>query len=1419
MGIVRAFRKQSFNPVVLTEIELPTGQKYKFTYNIFGLIERITYPTGGSESFVHNTVAPLTSGGPENVTDQTNFGVTNRKVYETSGLGTTYEWNYTATHVAPSGYKVSVISPDQTVSEKLLYQGYGSCIGCSNGTFGYENGLAGMPYEELAFDSASPARLVSRKLTRWIKKTFSSGLVTADWHPRVDHEESVIYDSNGNGVSTTTKYEFEGDLNQRETPLLINKTTQYAFVPIQGSSNFGGESFAPGEPPEPNPTPIPTPNPASLTPVRSSELTYLINDSANFPAWVREIYKSKNIVGLSVASVVRGADNTIVARTETKYDDGALSPEIGRGNPTTARVWDSTKGASTNPDSYISTHAKFDSYGNQVETTDARGNVSRTEYSDNFSDGIVRNSFAFPTKTISAIPDPSGTYGSITAFETTVKYDFATGLPISTTDANGRETRIEYDPVTLRLLRTKYYHSGIQIGGTSEVSYNDEPGNIWIKNRTQITSSDWTQTITYFDGLRRAWKSEQADSNGNIFVEKEFDSEGRVKRVTSPFRNQEVKNWTTNVYDEAGRVKEVIAPDGTKIQTNYSVAISGSQIGTVVTVMDQAGKQLRSINNVLGQLTRVDEPDLSNQLGNLDNPSQPTFYKYNGIGKMTHVQQGIQNRYFLYDSLGRLLRIRQPEQGTNASLTTSGNPDNNVWSAGFTYDDNGNMLTSTDTNNVSVLSSFDNLSRVQTRTYTDSTPPVSFKYDNLQFAKGKLIEVSSSVSSSKSTQFNSLGDVLTYQQITDNQTFTSGFQYNAFGVLTSETYPSGRQVSYEFNVDGDLSRVSGQNGPTQQTYANSFSFDASGSVQRLRLGNGKWETAKFNNRNQVTELGLGNSSTDASIWRTNFEYGDVQSNGTVDGSKNTGNIGKQTLSLPGVVNPIVQTFKYDSLDRLVEAEEKTNNQQSWIQQFGYDRYGNRNTFNQLIGQISQNLTPTIDQSTNRFVAGQGFIYDLSGNVIRDVEGRQFTFNGDNKQVKVMDSQNSVIGEYFYDGEGKRVKKVTNLETTIFVYAAGKLIAEYSTQPVQNPTISYTTTDHLGSPRIITDAYGQVSSRRDFMPFGEELGAGIGNRTTGQKYSLSGIDNVRQRFTGYEKDSETGLDFAEARYYSNTHGRFTAVDPLIASGQSANPQTYNRYVYVGNNPVNIIDPTGLEWYMKKGSNQPEWFDKDPGDEYEKAPHIYWAGEGYGWVVLDYNSNHWQGYFEEREDALTFYDQPSDYSLFDGVNEMMDVFDVVSLGGGTIRLGLRHGIKKLVKEGGELLIEKSSVALLREAAEKELKAAGKAVTKLAVNGIVGEAAERLVKELLQKEGFTVLGSKVAVRVADGPKGLRFVDHLVQTPAGEIVAYEVKSGGGTRNAAQMGKDNIMETVGGKIIGKNAPDNLLDTTRKIRTVEVKIK
>ncbi|MBK7707323.1 MAG: hypothetical protein IPJ30_16630 [Acidobacteria bacterium] len=175
---------------------------------------------------------------------------------------------------------------------------------------------------------------------------------------------------------------------------------------------------------------------------------------------------------------------------------------------------------------------------------------------------------------------------------------------------------------------------------------------------------------------------------------------------------------------------------------------------------------------------------------------------------------------------------------------------------------------------------------------------------------------------------------------------------------------------------------------------------------------------------------------------------------------------------------------------------------------------------------------------------------------------------------MLDQNNHPIGRYFYDGEGRRVKKVTDLETTVFVYdASSKLIAEYSNQTPQNPNTSYVATDTLLSVRLVTDRSGNVVSRRDFKPFGEDLAADQTFRKTTDKYSTATQDKVRQRFTGYQKDIETGLDFAEARMYENRHGRFTAVDPLLASGKSANPQTFNRFVYVMNAPLFFVDKNG------------------------------------------------------------------------------------------------------------------------------------------------------------------------------------------------------------------------------------------------------
>jgi RHS repeat-associated protein len=163
--------------------------------------------------------------------------------------------------------------------------------------------------------------------------------------------------------------------------------------------------------------------------------------------------------------------------------------------------------------------------------------------------------------------------------------------------------------------------------------------------------------------------------------------------------------------------------------------------------------------------------------------------------------------------------------------------------------------------------------------------------------------------------------------------------------------------------------------------------------------------------------------------------------------------------------------------------------------------------------------------------------------------------------------------YSYDGAGKQVKKISSIETTVFVYDGnGQMIAEYSTALASTQQVSFITQDHLGSPRVITNENGAVTNRKDYMAFGDQaLSAQRVSGSGGNKYD---DPSTRTDYTGYEKDSESGLEFAQARYYNSQHGRFTTVDPMIASATIKNPQTFNRYSYVLNSPYKFSDPLGL-----------------------------------------------------------------------------------------------------------------------------------------------------------------------------------------------------------------------------------------------------
>ncbi|MEN6605483.1 MAG: RHS repeat-associated core domain-containing protein, partial [Bryobacteraceae bacterium] len=181
--------------------------------------------------------------------------------------------------------------------------------------------------------------------------------------------------------------------------------------------------------------------------------------------------------------------------------------------------------------------------------------------------------------------------------------------------------------------------------------------------------------------------------------------------------------------------------------------------------------------------------------------------------------------------------------------------------------------------------------------------------------------------------------------------------------------------------------------------------------------------------------------------------------------------------------------------------------------------------------------------------------------------------------------------YAYDGEGRRVKRTLGGQTTVYVYSAtGELAAEYGGDTGGSGT-SYLTADALGSTRLVTKASGSsteiAASRRDYLPFGEEIPAGVGGRSALWSASLG----MAQKFTGKERGdalSENGLDYFGARYFSGAQGRFTSPDPfnILIEAQDqddfnayiSNPQNWNKYVYTWNNPLRYIDPDGENVYV-------------------------------------------------------------------------------------------------------------------------------------------------------------------------------------------------------------------------------------------------
>ena len=489
---------------------------------------------------------------------------------------------------------------------------------------------------------------------------------------------------------------------------------------------------------------------------------------------------------------------------------------------------------------------------------------------------------------------------------------------------------------------------------------------------------------------------------------------------------------------------------------------------------------------------------------------------------------------------------------------------------------------------------YDALNRVQTKSYASSlgTPAVQFCYDGQTYSgggcstsaasgeKGYLMGVGNTTSSSAYLH-QALGLVQWSSQTTDGATYSfnnpnnpgAGYVYDAAGHLTDIWYPSGRHLTYGYDGAGRVTTASGvPAGGTAVNYVTNVAYQPY--QRQTTLGNGLLETLALNNRLQTSAM---EATASGSLWKLENFY--CASQGT-SCSSNNGNVVSQRLTAPQTAGgTLVWTtaYGYDAVNRLTAAQETVNGTSPWTLSYGYgDQFGNMTASGSAVFPLSQ-ACPSYDAATNR-CNGTGFQYDNGtangpGN-LTGFQGRTLAYDAENRQISLTDSG---AYQYSYDGEGRRVMKVGGSQTVVYVYdAMGQLAAEYgSAADPAGCATCYLTADHLGSTRLVTDGSGQVMRRYDYVPFGWEINSSYGQRTAVTGYVMS--DGVNPKFTGKERDYESGLglDYFGYRYLSSAQGRWTSPDQPLVDQDPANPQSWNLYGYVRNNPLANIDPTGQD----------------------------------------------------------------------------------------------------------------------------------------------------------------------------------------------------------------------------------------------------
>ncbi|MCX7747822.1 MAG: hypothetical protein N2645_13180 [Clostridia bacterium] len=801
-------------------------------------------------------------------------------------------------------------------------------------------------------------------------------------------------------------------------------------------------------------------------------------------------------------------------------------------------------------------------------------------------------------------------------YTTCTYYNYLYGVPVQTIDINRNLMTHKYDNFG-RLVEVYSPYDTVFPAVKFDYYPNERPAKAVTQNKVLFDAAnrETLDTVIFVDGLNRVIQTkkegevQQEGQNSstygmNVTGAIEFDALGRVIKEGQPtfqsgyntgFIGVQMKNPTVYGYDAMDRKTSSTLPDGSQARTAFS--IENGLFKTVDT--DPKDNQTHSYQNINGKTVKTLQFNQGKTITNtfVYNPLDEAVKVIDDKGNTTKTA---------YDMLGRSTSISNPDRGLVECF----------------YDPAGNLVKKIDNSlrkknqSINYIYEYNRLKKVD----YPVTKDVEYTYGGPTAPYNRVGRIASVSDASGETRYyyGKLGENIKNERFVSFLTagigtwrFVSEYGYDYLGRLQWMKYPDSEKLYYVYDKGGQVTQVYGIKFGDRYDYVDAIRYDEFGQRVYIDYSNGTDTKYTYDPyRRWLHSIESGNSFG-VKFQDTTYSFDKV---GNVLGYENKG-------------QKVVQNYSYDDLYQLTGASgsgvfKYCNRPTTYSQSYTYDSIGNMLTKkSESTTNLQKSLTLNYEFTYNyngkgphapNKIGNFGFEYDENGNTTNRyqllfpdnatnrVMGDEFTWNEDNRMTKA--KVNNVFTDFVYDASGTRVIKNsmygeaayvseyysiqvyrnaiknifvgnTRMASKVFHYT-GANPDSYASQGIDlykqlyEPSHEKRSTyvyhsDHLGSSNVISDYKGNVYQHIEYTPYGELW----------MDESDADANLLPYKFTGKEMDEETGMYSFPARYYEPTFSRWMSVDPAMDG--------VNWYGYCNNNPVNYVDPTGLEAIVISG----------------------------------------------------------------------------------------------------------------------------------------------------------------------------------------------------------------------------------------------